>query len=77
MNSNSYEYEYTAKSGQKVSIEVFHRGDGFFMAIPVNKTTGRRARLNKSRTAMAPVSALKEVIEVIETTKPTDLFSEN
>ena len=72
---NHYEYQ-SEKFNTKYTIEVLHRKDGFFLAIPVD-SQGRRAKNKNCRMSNGLHTVVRSLIaDVLETTPPAELFSD-
>ncbi|RME61796.1 MAG: ATP-grasp domain-containing protein [Candidatus Dadabacteria bacterium] len=70
-------YKYQSKRyGTEYTIEVTHRTDGFFLAVPVDER-GRKAPVEKCRMSNGLKSAITAVIGVLENTPPKELFEEH
>jgi hypothetical protein len=70
-------YEYTSeKFNTTYLIEVLHKRDGSFLAVPVD-ASGRRARSKNCRRANLLPRVVKTIItDVLETKPPAEVFAQ-
>lgn len=74
VSKNCYEYQ-SEKFNTTYTIEVVHRSDGFFLAIPVD-SKGRRAANRNCRMSNGLDKVVTSLIhDVLEKTPPAELFS--
>lgn len=72
---NFYEYK-SEKYNTRYTIEVLHREDGFFLAMPVD-TTGRKAKKKNCRVSNGLDTVVKSLIQdVLESTPPSEMFED-
>ncbi len=72
---NTYHYK-SEKFGQTYTIEVIHRRDGFFLAVPMDEN-GRRARNIDCRLSNGLDTVMSSLIsDVLESRAPQEIFGE-
>ena len=71
---NVYQYQ-SEKFKTTYTIEVLHKRDGFFVAVPVD-SAGRRGKSNNCRMSNGLNTVMSSLInDVLEKTPPSEIFN--